>query len=79
MNNEPAVVLQAIFRAVFKLPAGTDVTGYDQTNTPAWDSLAHVALVTGIESEFEISLEVDDQLQMTSFEAICRMIEQRVG
>jgi acyl carrier protein len=67
MQAKSAEHLQAIFRAVLELPEGTDVTHLSQLDTPAWDSLAHVSLVAAIESEFGMSLDISDQLQMTSY------------
>lgn len=69
--------LQEIFRAVFALPADADVTGLRQMSLPAWDSLAHVSLVTAIESEFDVSLDVVDQLRLTSFNATLLLLEER--
>lgn len=33
-----------------------------------WDSVAHMALVASIENEFDIMLETDDVIDMSSFE-----------
>ena len=77
MNTQTTDRLQEIFRAVFELPPGSDVTRLRQMSTPSWDSLAHVALVTAIESEFEVSLDAADQLQMTSYNATSLLLEER--
>ena len=62
--------LQEVFRAVFDLPAGTEVTKVSQAEQPKWDSLAHVALVAALESEFGVILDVIDSLELTSYEAV---------
>ena len=77
MKPQTADRLQDIFRAVFEFPAGADMIGLRQMNTPAWDSLAHVALVTAIESEFGVSLDAADQLQMTSYTTTALLLEDR--
>ena len=74
MNAKSTERLQAIFRAVFDLPDGTDVTRLRQLNTPTWDSLAHVSLVTAIESEFGMSLDATEQLRMTSYASIAVLL-----
>jgi acyl carrier protein len=74
MNTETSDRLQAIFRAVFELPSDQPVSRMEQANFPAWDSLAHVSLVTGIESEFDVSLDVADQLRMTSYAETERLL-----
>jgi acyl carrier protein len=77
MNTQTSDRLQDIFRAVFELSEDIDVTNLDQTNSPRWDSLDHVSLVTAIESEFGISLDAADQLRMTSYVATTIMLEER--
>jgi acyl carrier protein len=77
MSTDTADRLQDIFRAVFEVPAGTDVTTMRQIATPAWDSLAHVSLVTAIESEFGVSLDAADQLRMTSYAATAALLEEK--
>ncbi len=61
--------LQEIFRAVFNLPAGSDVVTCAQSTTPSWDSMAHVSLIAALEGEFGISIDAGDSLALTSFEA----------
>jgi acyl carrier protein len=77
MNEASTATLQEIFRAVFDLPAGADVTGLRQGDSEKWDSLAHVSLVTGIESEFGLNLDTSDQLEMVSYSAIREMLDRR--
>ena len=77
MNAQSTTKLQNIFRAVFELPDSTDVTSLQRDDTPRWDSLAHVSLVVGIESEFGLSVDAGDQLSMTSYEATQRLLEER--
>jgi acyl carrier protein len=69
--------LQEIFRAVFELPPSSDVTMLKQGEAPQWDSLAHVTLVTAVESEFGVSLETVEQLQMTSYESTLQLLTTR--
>jgi acyl carrier protein len=77
MNTQTSDRLRDIFRAVFALSREIDVTNLDQTNSPRWDSLDHVSLVTAIESEFGISLDASDQLRMTSYLATAILLEER--
>jgi acyl carrier protein len=77
MNTQTTDRLQEIFRAVFELPGGTDVTTLRQMNTPKWDSLAHVSLVTAIESEFGVSLDAAEQLRMTSYAATELLLDEK--
>jgi len=61
--------LQAVFRAVFDLPASADVANCRQANTPAWDSMAHVSLVAAIEEEFGLTIDAGDSLTLSSYES----------
>ena len=42
----------------------TDELSY---GSETWDSVAHMALIASIESEFDIMLETDDVIDMSSF------------
>ena len=70
--------LQAIFRAVFEVPQNRDVTSVRQISEKSWDSLAHATLVAAIESEFSISIDIADALEMTSFEATKQLLSERL-
>jgi acyl carrier protein len=78
MNAPTADRLQDVFRAVFEMPDGAAVTHLRQLNMPSWDSLAHVSLVTAIESEFGLTLEATDQLRMTSYAATEALLAEKV-
>lgn len=47
---------------------------YEQVETlkyqdiPAWDSVGHMGLVAALEDEFEIEMEIDDIIDMSSFD-----------
>lgn len=71
-------VLEAIFRAVFDRPDSSDVSGIRQLTEHAWDSLAHVSLVSAIESEFSLTIDTGDALELTSFEAMRLYLEDVV-
>jgi acyl carrier protein len=58
------------------LPAGIDVSQLEYRSIPQWDSLAHLNLVTEIESEFDVMLDVDDVLGLRSFEAAVEILER---
>jgi acyl carrier protein len=79
MTNDINRRLQEIFAAVLRLPPGTDVTGVAQESEPSWDSLAHVNLIAAMESEFEITIDLDTALEVTSFSQARRAVESRAG
>jgi acyl carrier protein len=55
-----------IFRAELDLPDLKLGIDSSQTTIPAWDSLAHVRIITGIERAFGIQLAVDEIEQIHS-------------
>ena len=78
MTEQSEQKLGDVFRAVMNLESGTDVTTLRQLSTPAWDSLAHVSLVAAVESEFGIAIDIEDSLELTSYQAVKLFLEERV-
>lgn len=70
MTEENISNLKDIFRFVLELAPGANVEHVSQANTPKWDSMAQVSLVAGIESEFDLRLQLSEALRITSY-AIC--------
>jgi acyl carrier protein len=69
--------VQDVFRAELddeSLAIGLD-TG--QKNLRAWDSLAHIRLVSGIESEFDIQFSLAEIEQTTSVRQFVQLIQER--
>jgi len=79
MTQENERKLTEVFRAVLSLGPDSDVTGVRQLSTPGWDSLAHVSLVAAIESEFGISIDIADSLELTSYPAVKLYLEEQGG
>ena len=77
MTAEGDAKLNEIVRAVLQLPANTDVGRARQLSVESWDSLAHVSLMIAIESEFGVSIDIADQLTLTSVPAIRLYLEER--
>ncbi len=64
--------VQDVFRAELDdedLVIGPDTS---QKNLKAWDSLAHIRLVSGIESEFDIQFSLTEIEQITSVRQFVR-------
>ena len=71
------VTLQELVRAVLELPADADVTSTTQGVSPSWDSLAHVTLMTALESEFDLEIDLDDSLLLTSYDSVRKYVAAR--
>ncbi|HEY7253498.1 MAG TPA: acyl carrier protein [Methylomirabilota bacterium] len=48
-----------------------------QKDLPKWDSLAHINLMVALESNFDVSLEVEDFAALTSVPAILNYLRSR--
>lgn len=55
-----------ILMEVFQLEAVDE--SMTRENTPKWDSLVHLTLVTAIEDEFDIMLDTEDILNLNSYQ-----------
>jgi acyl carrier protein len=69
--------VQDVFRAELDDEALVIGPETGQTNLKAWDSLAHIRLVSGIESEFDIQFSLAEIEQITSVRQFVQLIEQR--
>jgi acyl carrier protein len=69
--------LNEIVSAVLELPTGTDVSHVRQLAVESWDSLAHVSLMLAIEGEFGVTIDIADQIALTSVPAIRLYLEER--
>ena len=70
--------LKDAFVIALGLPAGFDVTELEYRSIAEWDSLAHLTLVTTVETTFDVMFDVDDVLGLRSFSA-CIDILRRHG
>ena len=70
--------LQEIFRA--ELDDDDLVVGMDtrQADLKAWDSLAHIRLVSGIESEFDFQFSLSEIEQISSVRQFVDAIRERL-
>lgn len=76
MSNQEKLV-QA-FATALSIPVTTIVDTLTYESIPQWDSVAHMALVTELESVFDVMLDTDDILAMSSV-AVSRDILTKHG
>ena len=62
---------------VFDIPQDVLSTESSMDNIDKWDSLAHLNLLVTIEEEFEIALDAEEYLQMTSYIKIKQILESK--
>ena len=59
--------LAKVFADTFGI-SEAETKGLQYQGIEAWDSVGHMTLVAAIEDEFDISLDTDDIIDMSSFE-----------
>jgi acyl carrier protein len=59
--------LKRTFSEVLDLPAQADFEELRYRGIPQWDSIAHMQLVAALESIFDIMLETEDVIAMSSY------------
>lgn len=74
----PTDTLRTVFAESLGIPPETVTDALTFATIPQWDSVAHMALVAAIESAFDIMLDTDDVIDMSSF-AKAREILARYG
>jgi acyl carrier protein len=66
--SEAESKLQAAFCESLGIPADSDFASLTYRGIKQWDSVAHMQLVAAIEAAFDLMLETDDVLGMSSYE-----------
>lgn len=59
--------LKAAFTSALELSADADHAVLAYRETPTWDSVAHMQLVVAIENTFDVMLETEEVLGLSSF------------
>ena len=65
MDN--AEKLREIFAKALEIDKGIVVDSLEYNSIPQWDSVAHMSLVAAIDDAFDIMMETDDVIDMSSF------------
>lgn len=58
---------QQCFCEAFSMSPGFDVNTVKLNETPDWDSVGHMNLISAIEDAFDIMLDTDDILKLTTY------------
>lgn len=60
--------IQKIFQEVIGVDPSVDRATVVYNEVPGWDSVAHMALVAALEEAFDCMLDMDDIIDMSSYE-----------
>jgi acyl carrier protein len=79
MQDEVFERLTRCFRRVFPGMSEADVPSATQENTAAWDSLAHVRLLSLLGEEFGLDVDFEEFDGAASFAAILDLVRARTA
>jgi acyl carrier protein len=74
MTIETAVT--EAFRESLDLPEDVDVTSLTYRGHPNWSSLGHMALVAALEDRFDVMLDSEDILEMSSYGKVVQIMRK---
>ena len=60
--------LRKAFIEALELLENTDINTISYNATPEWDSISHMSLVAEIDDAFDIKLETEDIIDLSSFD-----------
>jgi acyl carrier protein len=69
MTSELPDRLRAVFTESLGLAPEVDVANLNYRDVDAWDSVGHMALVAAIEDEFDVQLDTEQVIDLSSFAA----------
>jgi len=64
-----------VFVEIFEIPKDQNKAELVYNEYPKWDSLGHMGLVAGLEAEFDCMLDMEEILDMSSFEIAVKTME----
>lgn len=69
--------LRAVFRTSLNLDRQAEVDSLEYRSIPQWDSLAHMSLIAAMEDEFDIMIDTDEMIDMSSFVKAAALLEKQ--
>ena len=66
--------LRTVFVETLEVDEDFDVENLKYRDIEAWDSVGHMALVAAIEDEFDVELETEQVIDMSSFKVALDML-----
>jgi acyl carrier protein len=75
MTTELKTRLRAVFFEALALGRDVDLEHLRFRDVPAWDSVGHMALVAAIEDEFDVRLDTEQVIDLSSFAVALDMLD----
>jgi len=71
--------VRTAFKSAFDIDPQAITIDTVPEDIPAWDSMGHVTLASGLESVFGLTFDVDDLMAMENVKEICRVVQSKLG
>jgi acyl carrier protein len=68
--------LQDIIAAALSIPAEQVTDDLSYQRIPEWDSVSHIYLITELEATFNITIDTDEVLEMSSVEKVKEILRK---
>ena len=78
MMDDTEKRLAGCFQVVFPGISEATIPTASQATVPEWDSVAAITMVSVIEDEFGVELDLDDLADLDSFEKIHAYVQKRL-
>ena len=69
--------LKNIFATTLEIPVDSVGSGMSKDNTPTWDSLSEIMIVTEIEKAFQIKFSYDEAQSIKTFEDVVTLLSSK--
>jgi acyl carrier protein len=69
--------LKQLFSETFNVPEIKITSATQPANLEEWDSLGQLRLIMNIESEFQISFQIDEIKKLNTFEMVLKRIREK--
>ena len=79
MSPEQLENLRAVFRDTLGLDSAAAVDDLAYRALPAWDSIGHMRLVAAIETAFDVMLDTDEVIDLSSFAKAAAIVGRHLG
>jgi acyl carrier protein len=77
MEQEMEPRLRSVFKRVLRSRGSLDASPLEEME--GWDSLAHIDLISAVEEEFKINVNIQDVQKLRSFEDFAALVRKRLG
>ena len=71
--------IREAFKSAFGVEPQSVTIDTKPADVPAWDSMGHITLVSGLERAFGLSFDVDEVMEMEDVRQIVRIVESKLS